>query len=275
MLAQLLAGNGGPKNPNLFGNRPVADSWIRSITTLSAPHDGTTLADIVSDFMPFMQSFLAGLAITAGGSGAMGRFVYDFKLDQWGVDGQAPGESFSDYLQRVMASPLWADRANRDLSGYDLSTKGAAELNGWVRDRPAIYYFSYSTQSTWTSPATGWEYPLPLTNPLIGIFAGPSFMGSYSRQDPGAPAIDRGWWPNDGIVNTRSMKAPSIRSCNGAFCETGSVVRDAAKGSSPVAGAWNWMGLKSGVDHMSIIGWSPHFDSLGFYKGLIDMLRRL
>lgn len=273
-LVQLLAANGAPKNPDLFGKTPVGNSWVRSITTLAAPHDGTTLADLITDFMPFAQSLVAGMATLASGLDGVTHFIYDFKLDQWGIQPQSQNESFPDYLRRVMASPLWTDRSNRDLSGHDLTTKGAATLNAWVKDQPNVYYFSYSTQSTWTG-VTGWEYPLPLTNPLISIFAGPAFMGHYSRQEPAYPVIDRSWWPNDGIVNTRSMKAPTIRACSDEFCERTSLVKDARKGEPPALGAWNWQGIEDGLDHMDIIGWSLQFDSVSFYKNIIDMLRGL
>jgi len=271
-LVQLLTTNGGQKNPDLFGNQPTASSWVMSITTLATPHDGTTLADIITDFVPFIQSLVAGMATFSSGLDGISRFVYDFKLDQWGIKARAPNESFPQYLQRVMASPLWANRSNRDLSSYDLSPKGAAELNAWVKDQPQVYYFSYSTKSTWTGPLTGWEYPVPFTNPLISIFSGPPFMGSYTRQEAGYPEIDKSWWPNDGVVNTRSMKGPTIQVCSDGFCPTSSTIRDE---NEPKAGIWNWKGLENGLDHMDIIGWSLEFDSVGFYKGLVAMLRQL
>ncbi len=274
-LAQLLADNGTPKNRRLFGDAPVSGSWIKSITTLSAPHDGTTLADIMTDSMPFIQSLVAGLAILAGGAHGMNHFIFDFKLDQWGIQRQSAGESFPEYMQRVMGSSLWSGGSNRDLAGYDLSTKGAAELNAWVVDHPDIYYFSYGTQSTWTDGVTGWEYPLPLASPLFSLFAGPAFMGRYGREKNGLPAIDRSWWPNDGMVNTRSMKGPTIRRGITGYSASGSGIRDADKEERPLPGVWNWKGVHKGLDHGDIIGWSLKFDSPSFYRGLIDMLRRL
>jgi triacylglycerol lipase len=274
-LVQLLATNGGEKNPNLFGNREASSSPVTSITTLATPHDGATLADIITDFTPFMQSLVAGIATLSSGLDGISRFVYDFKLDQWGISAQAPNESFPDYLHRVMASPLWANRLNKDLSAYDLSPKGAAELNSWVKDQPHVYYFSYSTKSTWTGPVTGWEYPVPFTNPLISIFSGPPFMGNYTRKEAGYPEIDKSWWPNDGVVNTRSMRGPTIQACNNKFCQTSSTVRNMGKEDNPMAGQWNWKGLEEGLDHMDIIGWSLQFDGVVFYKTLVAMLRQL
>jgi triacylglycerol lipase len=274
-LAQLLAANGDEKNSGLFGDNPVDSSWIMSITTLAAPHDGTTLADIITDYVPFIQSIVAGMATLASGLDGVDRFVYDFKLDQWGIKAQAATESFPEYLLRVLGSPLWTERRNRDLSSYDLSPKGAAELNAWVKDQPLIYYFSYSTKTTWTGMLTGFEYPLPLTNPLISIFAGPPFMGSFTRKVAGYLIIDKSWWPNDGVVNTRSMRGPTLQLCNGKFCQTPSTITDIREGGRPTVGVWNWKGLEDGLDHMDIIGWSLQFDSARFYQGLIETLRRI
>ena len=43
MLVQMLAGNGAPFNPSLFPYS-VNANWVRSVTTIASPNDGTTLA---------------------------------------------------------------------------------------------------------------------------------------------------------------------------------------------------------------------------------------
>ena len=49
--------------------------WISSITSLATPHDGSTLADILTKTFPFIQYFI-GLA------GVVGTDFYDFDLSQ-------------------------------------------------------------------------------------------------------------------------------------------------------------------------------------------------
>ena len=51
---------------------------IKSITSISTPHDGTTLTGIVTKIMPFIQYFI-GIAGLIDGNG-----FYDFDLQQWG-----------------------------------------------------------------------------------------------------------------------------------------------------------------------------------------------
>ena len=40
----------------LLGN--VHNRWIKSITSISTPHDGTTLTEIVTKTIPFIQYFV-------------------------------------------------------------------------------------------------------------------------------------------------------------------------------------------------------------------------
>ena len=67
-------------------------------------------------------------------------------------------------------------------------------------------------------------------------------MGSYTQTDPSRVLVDSSWFPNDGVVNYVSMKAPSgqpMRSYNG----------------SSVKGTWNHLGYYDNYDHFDVIGW--------------------
>ena len=52
-----------------------------------------------------MKTMVKGFAAAAG-LVPEDRFIYDFKLDQWGLE-RRPGEGFDSYLQRVLVSPIW------------------------------------------------------------------------------------------------------------------------------------------------------------------------
>lgn len=274
-LVQMLAANGAPNNAGLFGSTPVSSRWVKSVTTISSPNDGTTLANIITDYVPFVQGLVVGIGGLAGASDATTDNVYDFKMDQWDIAPKAAGETFGSYVSRVMASPLWNNKNVKDLSPYDLSPKGAADLNAWVADQPNVYYFSYATRSSFTGALTGWEYALPTANVLISAFHDPGFMGNYTRNEAGYPVIDSSWWKSDGVVNTRAMKAPTIKACGAGFCATGSVVNDISGGGVPQVGKWNYKGLMDGWDHLDIVGWTLFWDSTSWYKQHIDQLRSL
>lgn len=273
MLVQMLAANGAPSNPSLFPYA-VSASWVKSVTTISTPNDGTTLAYRIVDWVPVVQQLVTGIAGIANATGA--NQIYDFKMDQWYIGPQTAGESFSAYLNRVLSSPLW-DSGIHDLSPYDLSPAGAMAENDWVKDQPNVYYFSYSTNASYSGLFTGWSYPTLDCNPLIAAFAGPGFMGDFTHDGrPFPPVADSSWWPSDAVVNTVAQKAPTwaMNTAGGIYARP-VTVKDISGGGTPQAGAWNWKGLMADYDHLDIVGWTLFFDSVTWYKHHVDQLRSL
>ncbi|WP_338845068.1 hypothetical protein V8J88_15355 [Massilia sp. W12] len=286
LLAQLLA-NGGA-NPegdvNLFAGHAVNARWIKSITTIATPNDGTTLVYSITDYVPMIQTLAAGIATFVGANPLLTDFVYDFKLDQWDVPTRGSGEKFSDYMYRVLNNnpkKIFTDRNVRDISTFDLSPDGAMRMNDWVQDQPDIYYFSYSTRSNTNGWISGWAYPRWDANPLIGLFCGPGFMGNYSQST--APVIDASWRDTDCVVPTRAQKAPTLKIARSAPLGTAPAARaprviDISAGGAPQKGAWNWKGLQDGFDHLDITGWTLGWsktDKINWYKSHINQLRSL
>lgn len=205
---------------------------VHSVLTISTPHDGTSLTELVEGIIPYSQQIL-GLAAAATGISEID--VYDFKLDHWGLKRQ-PGESFSSYKERVYNSPIW--QTSKDTAQWDLSPAGAQELNGWVRAQPEVYYFSVSTEQTYRSALTDYEVPELWMNPLFSMTS--LFLGSYTNDE----FIDSQWWQNDGVVNTISMDGP----------ERGSTDLIVPYDGTPNRGEWNDLGLMDSYDHGDIIG---------------------
>jgi triacylglycerol lipase len=189
--------------------------WIRSIVTISAPHNGTTLSDAVLDVLPSLPNPL--------------RDIFDNKLAQW-----------------------------------ELAPDGAREFNRWALTSPSIYYFSVGTLATasgaWCCNGTDrflapvqssqFQYPRADMIPyfkqfsgewIVGSLAQPG-MGSYTQSASGRVRIDSTWFPNDGVVNTVSMRAPN-----------GHPVRD--YDGTARRGVWNFLGNYPGYDHFDILNW--------------------
>lgn len=276
MLAQLLAGNGAPKNSGLFGTTAVSAAWVKSVSTIAAPNDGSTLPDVIKDNVPYVQAYISRLAREAGGRNDLGDMIYDFRLDQWGIAQRATGESFGAYFDRVLRSSWWyhtgTDRAN-----YDISPLGAADMNAWVNTLPGVYYFSWGSTASLRNAQSGFHYPRGDTNHMLSQFCGPGYMGNTTRNQAGFPVIDSSWWESDCLVPVRSQKAPTVKLSGSSFIPTGAVINDISAGGAAKAGQWNWRGSKVGVDHLDLVGWVPNpaFDALGFYKAHIDQLRAL
>ncbi len=242
-------------SPLFEGNQ----NFVLSVTTLSTPHDGTTLVkmvDFTDQFFDLQKGVLALASVASNVPHA--NQVYDFKLDQWGIRRQ-PNESFDDFFERLKRSPMWQ---SKDTARYDLSLEGAAELNSWVKTSPHTYYLSFATERTYRSLITGNHYPEPGMNPLIATLGAP-FLGTYRNP---AIGVDGSWLENDGVVNTISMTGPKrgstdvIRVYNGTFQK----------------GVWNDMG-KYNIDHLEIIGIDPNpqFDLKAFYLRLAGQLSSL
>ena len=230
------------------------ERWILSLTTISTPHNGTTLATIVSNiFWSLAEEILTGINALANGSLDA---VYDFDLQQWGIE-RRRGEGMREHLRRIAATV----GDTKDISSYDLAPQGARELNQKIRVFPDIYYMGYSNASTFKAPVIGVSISRRLSiNPALYLPA--DFMGTYfgSAVPEGR---HRAWQVNDGIVNTISMAGPS-----------NTKKRRPRSGKAIEPGAWYDMGLTGNTDHLQIVGhyvidkeWLS-----GFYAGIAARL---
>ena len=172
------------------------NNWITSITSLATPHDGSTLADIVTKTFPFIQYFI-GLA------GVVGTNFYNFDLSQWGLN-RGTNESWSNYVHRMRNHNAWE---TKNISSWDLSLDGASELNGYLNASPDIYYFSFIISATSKDKSTGYHVPNKDTFLLIRSRA--KLLGSKIVFKSDGNETDSTWWENDGIVNVRSMSGPT------------------------------------------------------------------
>lgn len=232
-------------------------SWVRSVTTLATPHDGTSLATGIDRLLPFARHALLSFAAIIGVE--PDRLLYDFKLDQWGLR-RAPAESFNAYLSRVEHSPIWR---SHDISAWDLSPDGARELNRRFPAQPAVYYFSWAAAATTPFWPSGHQVPLPTMLPQLWGTA--LLIGSYTRDQPGQVVIDASWWENDGVVNTRSMAGPTLDSPDRIISSAG----------QPQPGVWNAHGVLAGWDHLDLVGIGALRDTNGWYLRLAKSLAAL
>jgi len=266
MLSAMLSGK-DPKfqnvlrdeNSNLFN---PGDGWIKSITTLSTPHDGNTLCSIIDDPVA-LAGLIFGIAGTTIEQTPISEF-YNFDLEQWNLK-MEENESLEDYLKRVMDTI----GDTKDICLWDLSIEGAKELNKTVNLKKMdqnTYYFSYATGETFQEPLTGYNLPKISMNPTLYV---PSIiLGSFSMETEDI-LIDSTWWENDGIVNTISMGGPTLGCNDEIHFRCGDPRRD----------VWNYMG-KVEWDHFDIIGQSwilPHKteEVKAFYLQLLQLLSQL
>ena len=236
--------------------------WVKSITTISTPHNGATLAYILlPKFNPFVRDLVTGVAALAGAD-LNTEGVYDFGLEQWGLERQ-PGESFASYAGRVAGSRIWT---TDDYSGYDVTPEAAVTGNQTDLDSKNVYYFSVTTRDTDKGLLTGWEYPrlnmFPLLIPVAYPWPGIMGLGNYRQNTPGKVVIDEKWWPNDGAANSYGMSGPST-----------SIIKTYDPSVPLEKGVWNQIGIYNGYDHFAIIGMGIiPYNVRPFYRNIAGLL---
>ncbi|KEH98985.1 lipase [Clostridium botulinum C/D str. BKT12695] len=243
-------------SPLFKGNK----SWVCSVTSISTPHDGTSILDYKNFAInTIVQKMLGTLASVTGNNKS---FIYDFKADQWGLKRES-GESYSKYVSKVLNSDIWN---TKDIAKWDLSPQGAKELNEWVKAQPDVYYFSWTTKATKTLPITGRVIPDPIfMNPMLMPTA--EIMTHHTNRGIDGIKIDSKWFPNDGAVNVISANGPKLGSHD-------KIVRYKFY-ELPKKGQWTDMGIIENTDHMDIVGIANIRNLNGFYNNIGKQLTSL
>ncbi len=174
----------------------IHTGWIKSITSLSTPHNGTTLSDIVTTGIPFLQDFIAVGAVS-------GNSFYNFDLQQWGFR-KMDGESWGDYFRRMKDHPAWG---TKNMVAWDASVEGARQMNTFCTANPIIYYFSYVTSNT-ILDSSSYRH-IPEKSMTFIIRANARLMGMKKAFYADGSSTDSTWYENDGIVNKVSMYGPT------------------------------------------------------------------
>ena len=207
--------------------------WVRSVTTISTPHNGTTFADAVLNVLPPLQSPLG-----------------DLLKHRW-----ANWELSPDGAREFNA---WA-RTSPHIYYYSVGTV-ATEAGAWCCNGTDRVIAPVQTTIN--------QYPrldmIPAFKSAAGEWIVPSMLqhglGGYTQQAAGRVLVDSEWFANDGVVNTASMRAPGghpVRSYDG----------------KPVKGTWNFLGNYKGYDHFDILNWpNPGPSANPLYERISDII---
>ncbi|KAJ8098580.1 hypothetical protein POJ06DRAFT_282562 [Lipomyces tetrasporus] len=158
------------------------DTWTVSVTTLGAPHKGTTIIDALNNFIAnstdqAVKLLARSFAIVSFQSPQ--HRAYDLQLDHWGIcrrDKEPTGkESFQEMRQRLESSfgPVSKWYCSNHNAFYDNSIKGVRDLHmKAIPTSSHVYYFSLSFHSTipfpcywpsWTAEALN-TFPIKLVD---------------------------------------------------------------------------------------------------------------
>jgi len=293
-----ISASGSAVSPLFAGG----NDWIASVTTISTPHDGTTLSTFLVQNIPFFENFVVGLftlaSITPGEAA-----LFDFRLTQWGISPQQSGESFSHYANRVFGSSLFNNLSPgtiADLSPWDLSPDGAHMINTNFPLSPNVYYYSYATRTTYSTYLCFLSYAETATfttMPLLGSgflplnpLATTTWMGSCEQSESicyyqcndntissdHLPSIDSSWFPNDGVVNTRAMNGPSFGLSSPQYkTYTGTNAKGIFQVMTPFQTGYSTQ--YGSYDHLAICGANPGLvpSVVPFYNSIAKFLSNL
>ncbi len=225
------------------------NGFIKSITTISTPHNGTTLSTFISAGIPFLQDMIAVAAV-------VGNSFYSFDLEQWGFSINK-GESWTSYFKRLQKHPAWG---TKNIVSWDVSIQGAKEFNSITSANQDIYYFTFVNSNTDLNIRTGRHTPNKSMSFIIRSNA--RIIGMKKAYYSDGTATDSTWFENDGIVNKISMYGPT-NGINGPDLITNYTSNDLL-----IPGQWYTVNDTLKMDHRRMIG---HGTSKNDYKILFNM----
>jgi triacylglycerol lipase len=238
----------------LFGG--AMTGRIVSVTTIAAPHNGSTVLEPEIGGASGMLAFMTGVAHVATDLPLMDH-IYPAHLEQFGI-------TFEEYRRapRETTDALHAFINTSDCARQDLSVDGAATLNRNIRCRPGIYYFSYAAQMT-EEDAGGNHVPQKGMIPPLRRMSGDMGRRREPFRTAGGRLIDNTWLPNDGQVNVISALYP--------FNEPHADFDPA----NPRLGVWQVMPVVEGRDHFTIAAAVEPWGSVRFLREFYLSLAKL
>lgn len=233
--------------------------YIHSITTLSAPHNGSLAADKDSYFVInfLLNSFYYIWGVL---DNTPMRPFWDIQLEQFGFTDYPPDGFDGNFDKELIEKMI----NSKDSAYYDLTVNGAAEINERIKMLDNVYYFSYSSECVFESPITGKLYPEPTMNPLFVITMVSHNVSNFDKDELFGVEIDESWRVNDGIVSTVSAHHPN-----------GDPYKEYDENNIE-KGVWNVMPVIESMDHTDYMG--VFYDPIKlrkFYKDICEQVNYL
>lgn len=214
---------------------------VNACITLSAPHNGTPLANALVDTkVPMM--LLATVFHFIGCT--FGNYIGPVSL-QLGHFGVTPKQG----VRRVAFNlpRLYNYYKANDNCGYDMTLRGARELNAIIKMSPDTYYYSLGTYSTVTNEETGRQNIVGNTNWMFK----PTSLVLQAMEGLEVDGIKLvgDWAIHDGVIPIASSKVPDT---DKNFAQ--SIEEALAKGEELKKGIWYYAEPIFSMDHFDFCG---------------------
>lgn len=211
--------------------------YVHSVTTWSAPHNGSPVANVLYDNTKATVVILGLLANILGSSSRPD--LWDYQLEQYGLT----SVKSQGIKARFSLTNIKKFISEDDNCGYDLTLRGSKALNDMIDTVDGIYYFSVTGQRVHElsdgtyAPNKGMFIMFPLSARLMGKYDG-------SKTYDGI-VMDKSWALNDGVVPVISGRAP--------FDEE-AVEYEEVKDSPLETGIWHVMPIIENFSHVGYMG---------------------
>ncbi len=213
--------------------------WIYSVTSLAAPHNGTSAYSVGENEEPSPEP----------------------KEDKKENPIKSAFSGITDKLMSQFTGGEKDGRIESDYAAYDMYIDNALELNKTIHTHENTYYFSFACTATDKNENGTYS---PDRKIMESIYSSSSEgIGRYTGVTKGGFVIDETWLENDGLVNTVSALAPS---------SAPSKIFDAVKIEK---GIWQTMPIIRG-DHMCLQGGMTKINDVKpFYVEHLSMINSL
>ncbi len=231
---------------------------VHSCITLSAPHNGSQVANLLFDpgVTMYAISFVLNMVGALIGNDFM---VFSLQLGHFGLTPKQ-GEDKA----KIDFGAVKNFYKSNDNCGYDMTLRGAAELNEKIKLAENTYYYSYTTATTETN-CFGKQQPMKSLNPIFYISS--AMIGMTEGTTIDGVKIEGDWAVNDGIVPLASALYPTVDA------DTATDYEDSlAAGEEISSGRWYYTDTMVGMDHFDFCGTEDYPTSFEqFYFDMVTM----
>lgn len=253
-----IAATGEDTSPLFTGGH---DECINSCILLSSVNDGSPIANLIADSESLM-TFIFTAANIAGC--LIGDEVMMWRL-QFGHFGLTPkqNEKRAKFSMENVRNAV----ASNDNCGYDMTIRGAAELNEKIELVPSVTYYSYTGKSTTTNAM---DNEMPIVSTFAMFYMTSIYIGQLEGKTIDGFTFDKSWEYNDGIVPLASALYPTDDAEKSfSYSET------IANGGEIERGSWYYMDIMEGFDHFDFSGTADYPTSFeDFYFTMAETVRK-
>ncbi len=214
---------------------------VHSCITLSSPHNGTQVANILYDpgYPLYGVCFLYNVIGATIGNDFL---VFSLQMSHFGIT-PAQNEKRAKLNMRNIRNYYESE----DNCYYDLTIRGARELNSQIKLSPNTYYYSYTTAATNPVGTDNIQVINPTVTPIFYISS--AMMAASQGKTYDGVVIEGNWAVNDGIVPLASALYPECDSATAKSYED-----SIANGETIEPGRWYYMKTLVGTDHFDFCG---------------------